>query len=228
MTARTDLYPGEAAVPIIRGKRSRVAAPTTRSTGNGPNALDIADSDNDIVASGFSSSSQGENVRDIQHMHRPLTKKGAWLFLRTTNSISDFDDNSLPRTRHRGVAFYPSPTDQRVHSVIVRQRHTGKEPQMLLQSFQHSQRIDFIATPSVLRGAHLVLDWVSQSCIFAGLAQVMRYLQRKTELTSGISPLEITCLHQLDLRVSQISLVRYHEFANNFYNKDTRKFIGVA
>ncbi|KAJ8558911.1 hypothetical protein ON010_g8539 [Phytophthora cinnamomi] len=70
-----DLYVDQAAVQVARGKKSRVRASTTKVAGVDSDALDIANSDNDSAASMLSGSSDEENVREVQHMRRPLTKR---------------------------------------------------------------------------------------------------------------------------------------------------------
>ncbi|KAE8961343.1 hypothetical protein PR001_g30071, partial [Phytophthora rubi] len=115
-------------------------------------------SDQDIVMPPDSLESEDEDIREVQHMHRPLTKRRRVERTDTVShsdsSSSDEDQSTHNGSRNRGVVFHPSPTDRRVHNAVVRHRHAGKEPQMLLQSAQQSQHLDFIGTPPVLCGAY--------------------------------------------------------------------------
>lgn len=88
-------------------------------------------------------------------MHRPLKKRRR---IERVDVASDSDSSSDQgesiKYRKSGVVFHPSSTDRWAHDAIVRRRHAGMEPQMLLQSAQQSQHLDFIGTPPVLRGAY--------------------------------------------------------------------------
>ncbi|KAF4138106.1 hypothetical protein GN958_ATG12715 [Phytophthora infestans] len=132
--------------------------PTPRSHPSTANEIDTqlrnydsADVDND-------SCSEDGDVREVQHMNAPLAKRRRF----NDNDDESFSDSSndsyadAERTtqRQRGIVFHPSPSDRRIHAAIVNRRHTGKNPQTLLQSVQQSLHVEFVASPAVLRALH--------------------------------------------------------------------------
>ncbi|KAF4044992.1 hypothetical protein GN244_ATG02621 [Phytophthora infestans] len=231
----TDLYTDHVPARSERGKRPRVTtSPTTTEALGIPGSHDTG-SDEDSAASVLSSSSVDENVREVQHLHRPLSKRRRIEqqdFNSDTSSSSDNKDISRSRTRNRGVNFHPAPTDRRVHSAIVRQHHTGMEPQLLLQSIQQSQQVEFIATPPVLRAAYAFGFGVGLSIMHFRRA---RTFDAVLTTENGVNMWDFSsrnCLSAPSRAASLTDLIGaiscFYKFAKLFYNKATRKFIGAA
>ncbi|GMG16749.1 unnamed protein product [Phytophthora fragariaefolia] len=93
-----------------------------------------------------------EDIQAIRHAHQPTPKRRRIEMASDSDSSQDQDYGD--RSRQRGLVFQPSPIDRQVHDAVVHRRHTGKAPQMLLQSVQQSDQLDFIGTPPVLREAY--------------------------------------------------------------------------
>ncbi|KAF4142492.1 hypothetical protein GN958_ATG08301 [Phytophthora infestans] len=203
----TDLYTDHVPARSERGKRPRVTtSPTTTEALGIPGSHDT-ESDEDSAASVLSSSSVDENVREVQHLHRPLSKRRRIEqqdFNSDTSSSSDNEDISRWRTRNRGVTFHPAPTDRRVHSAIVRQRHTayafGFGVGLSIMHFRRARTFDAVLTTE--NGVNM-WDFSSRNCLSAP--------SRAASLTDHIGA--ISC---------------FYKFAKLFYNKATRKFIGAA
>ncbi|ETP50007.1 hypothetical protein F442_04574 [Phytophthora nicotianae P10297] len=231
----------ETASPTV-AKRSRAAdrqssqssRPAGLGAGESVRRMDESAGESEEMA--LSSSSEDENIRDVQHMHRPLSKRrridrediGS-----DHSSSSDQDESSYAWDKNsKGVVFHPSPSDRRAHSAIVRLRHAGKEPQMLLQSAQQSEHVDFIATPPVLRGAY---------CFGFGVGLSIMHFRRALTADEvatterGMNMWDFSARNALAAppRATKIAdltsaLSSFYKFAKYFYNKATRKFIGTA
>ncbi|KAG1709866.1 hypothetical protein DVH05_016881 [Phytophthora capsici] len=241
-TKRPDnLYVAHETTQPTVAKRPRTAArqssQSSRSTGQVAGGSvrrmdESAAESEDIV----SSSSEDENIRDVQHMHRPLGKRRR--VCQEDNgsdhsSSSDQDESSYSWDKNtKGVVFHPSPSDRRAHGAIVRLRHAGKEPQMLLQSAQQSEYVDFIATPPVLRGAY---------CFGFGVGLSIMHFRRAltadevAATESGTDMWDFSARNALTVppRATKVAdltsaLSSFYKFAKYFYNKSTRKFIGAA
>ncbi|ETP33089.1 hypothetical protein F442_18323, partial [Phytophthora nicotianae P10297] len=181
----------------------------SRSSGAGHGGEPVTRVDGSASESGnmaLSSSSEDENIRDIQHLHRPLGKRRRVDHEDTGSDegiSSDQDERACSWDRkNRGVVFLPSPADRRAHGAIAQPLHAGKEIQMLLQSAQQSEYVDFIATSPVPRGAY---------CFGFGVGISIMHFRRV--LTAD------------EVAATESGMDR---FARYFYNKTTRKFIGTA
>ncbi|KAF4030415.1 hypothetical protein GN244_ATG17795 [Phytophthora infestans] len=204
--------------------------PTPRSHPSTANEIDTqlrnydsADVDND-------SCSEDGDVREVQHMNAPLAKRRRF----NDNDDESFSDSSndsyadAERTtqRQRGIVFHPSPSDRRIHAAIVNRRHTGKNPQTLLQSVQQSLHVEFVASPAVLRGLYSfgfglglsIMHWDAVAASEKGMN-----LWDFSSKNGYPTPPKVSGFGAL---IS--SLTALHKFGQHFYNSKTVDFISTA
>jgi len=199
----------------------------------GDSASDDNPPDDDMPLDSLDSAD--EDIEEVQHMHRPLTKRRRVEraeVLSQSDSSSSADALVASRgSRNRGVVFHPSPTDRHAHNAVVRRRHAGKEPQMILQSAQQSQHLDFIGTPPVLCGAYFFGFGVGLSIMHFRRA-VIKDKVATTE--SGVNMWDFSSKNSLPAppKASTVgdligALSSFHKFAKYFYNKDKPSDLSV-
>eukprot|EP00644_Phytophthora_capsici_P008698 jgi/Phyca11/111683/e_gw1.20.537.1 len=160
--------------------------------------------------------SECEDVREVRHMNASLVKR------RRTDDDNAESDSSCGSSRgrylneQRGIVFHPSPSDRRIHGMVVNRRHTGKVAQTLLQSVQQSPHVEFLASPAVLRGLY--------SFGFGLGLSIMHCRRVRWDDENNLpTPPKANSFGEL---IS--ALTTLHKFALHFYNSTTSDFISAA
>ncbi|ETN01507.1 hypothetical protein PPTG_17230 [Phytophthora nicotianae INRA-310] len=217
-----DLYVAQEAPLPSAAKRPRAGAlpPSQpfRSSGAGHGGEPVTRVDGSASESGAmvsSSSSEDENIHDIQHLHRPLGKRRCVNHEDTGSDegiSSDQDERACSWDRkNRGVVFHPSPTDRRPQGAIVQPLHAGKDTQMLLQSVQQSEYVDLPPLPCFV---------VADEEAATESREDMWDFSSRNSLTA---PPRVTKVADLTNALSS-----FYRFVKYFYNKAPGKFIGAT
>lgn len=152
---------------------------------------------------------------EVQRQNLPLSKR------RRSVHLLDHDTPDIEDARH-AVSFRPFAVEHQVHQSIVNPAFQGKPAQTLLEYFQRSDHVRFLATPPTLRSLydfsfgerglsimHLATATVS-SRLQAAETGIDMDFSRKNSLRSAAPP---TSFHQI---LSALQNLRV--FTEKFYN----------
>ncbi|KAG1700712.1 hypothetical protein DVH05_011571 [Phytophthora capsici] len=176
--------------------------------------------------------SECEDVREVRHMNASLVKR------RRTDDDNAESDSSCGSSRgrylneQRGIVFHPSPSDRRIHGMVVNRRHTGKVAQTLLQSVQQSPHVEFLASPAVLRGLYSFGFGLGLSIMHC---RRVRWDDEVATTEKGVNLWDFSSKNNLPTPPKANSfgelisaLTTLHKFALHFYNSTTSDFISAA
>ncbi|KAE8976363.1 hypothetical protein PR003_g26267 [Phytophthora rubi] len=208
------------------GKRRKVRHQATEQRTESESSDDDDDNDDD------SDLSEVEDINEVQHMNAPLTKR------QRLDKEDYASDNSTeaspdePARSQRGIVFYPSPTERRVHAAIVNRRHKGKVAQTLLQSVQQSPHVDFLGSPAVLRGLHSFEFSLGLSIMHC---RRVRWDDEVATSEKGVNLWDFSSKNGFPTPPKATScadlisaLTALYKFGQHFYNSETVNFIGAA
>ncbi|KAG1702278.1 hypothetical protein DVH05_010068 [Phytophthora capsici] len=224
----------EESTPINSADGAR-NTPTPRRQSSSVNEIATQLRSYDSAGDDNASCSEDDDVREVQHMNAPLAKRRRFND-NDDDSCSDSSNDSYvdagTTRHHRGIVFHPSPSDRRIHAAIVNRRHTGKNPQTLLQSVQQSTHVEFVASPAVLRGLYSFgfgLGLSIMHCRRASWTDAVAASEKGMNLWDFSSkngyptPPKVSGFGDL---IS--SLTALHKFGQHFYNSKTVDFISKA